>query len=130
MARNRKGQSEGLLLGPALKASVICLVIVIFCVGYVWEKKQISDLSRQILSQENQLAALKDTNDKLKKQLAGLLSPVALDKQVKDLKLGLVPPQPSQIWRLPEPPAEKSANGRTPQFASQEFNLLDLPDLR
>ena len=124
MARNRKGQSDGLLLGPVLKASVICLVIVIFCVGYVWEKKQISDLSQQIRSQENQLANLKDKNDKLKKQLAGLLSTVALDARVKDLKLGLVPPQASQIWRLTEPAVEKGAGDEPAATAASRCGTL------
>jgi|SRR5579884_783142 len=103
MARNRKNQSSGLLFGPALKASLICFFILICCVGYVWQKKQISELAKQIRNQENRLADLRDTNDKLRRQMAVLLSPPALDARAKELKLGLVPPQPNQIWRLQEP---------------------------
>src|SRR5262245_662855 len=128
MARNRKSQSEGLMLGPALKASIICLVIVIFCVGYVWEKKQISDLSQQIRNQENQLAGLRDKNDKLKRQMAGLLSTVKLKESVHDLNLGLVSAQPSQIWRLQEPVAEKGAPVRALQTTAHDFSLADGPD--
>jgi hypothetical protein len=94
-------------LGPALKASVICLVIVVFCVGYVWEEKQIRDLSQQISNLGNQFASLKDKNMKLRQQYEGLRSPVTLDARVHELKLGLVAPQPSQIWRLSEPVPDK-----------------------
>ncbi|HWF18252.1 MAG TPA: septum formation initiator family protein [Verrucomicrobiae bacterium] len=106
MARNRKNQSAGLLVGPALKASLICFFILICCVGYVWQKKQIAELSHHIRNQENRLADLRYTNDQLKKQIAMLLSPPKLEARARELKLGLVPPQPAQIWRLPEPAAE------------------------
>src|SRR5215469_5038009 len=100
MARNRKNQNSGVLFWPALKASLICLVIVVCCVGYVWQKKQIADLSQEIRNDEKRLDALRDNNDKLRRQLAGLLSPTALDSRVKELKLGLVPAQANQIWRV------------------------------
>ncbi len=124
MARNRKNQSDGLRFGPALKASLICLVIVIICVGYVWQKKQISELSHQIRSRENNLARLRSDNDKLKESLAGLVTPLALDGQVKKFKLGLSQPDPSKIWRLPEPVAEKPAPVQ--QFAADKA-AFDLP---
>lgn len=127
MARNRKNQSQGLAFGPALKASVICVFILICCVGYVWQKKQIAELSHQMRNQENHLADLRDKNDKLKKQIAVLMSPPTLELRARDLRLGLAPPQPSQIWRLPEPvsdtPAEPKADrqiasGRTGAVAA------------
>ena len=126
MARNRKNQSDGLRFGPALKASLICLVIVIFCVGFVWQKKQISELSHQIRSRESNRDGLHDKNDKLKKQLAGLLSPTALDARVKELKLGLSQPDPTKIWRLPEPVADKPAPEPAQQFAAEK-SASDLP---
>ena len=67
MARNRKGQSDGLAFGRVLKVALICPFIVVCCVGYVWQEKQIGVLSKQIRLHENQLAALRDKNDKLKK---------------------------------------------------------------
>ena len=109
MARNRKNQSSGELFWPALKASVFCVVIVICCVGYVWQKKQIADLSQDIRFDEKKLAALRENNDKLRRQLGTLLSPPALEAKVRELKLGLVVAQQNQIWRLPEPGAAPAA---------------------
>jgi hypothetical protein len=103
MSRQRKSQSTAIRPGPALKAALICAFIVACCVGYVWEKQQINILAEQYGKREARLRELRNQNDKLKRQLAMLLSPAQLDQRVKDLKLGLGPPQPMQIWWLPEP---------------------------
>jgi cell division protein FtsB len=113
MARNRKNQPAELLIGPVINAVVICSFIVICCVGYVWQKKQINDLSRQVRGQENQLKAKWDQNDKLRKQLATLMSPPALEARAKELRLGLVQPDPASIWRLPEPAVESTQASRS-----------------
>jgi heme exporter protein D len=105
MARNRKSESAAMWLGPALKAGLICLVIVASCVGYVWQKQQIYLLAEQMGKREARLKELRNQNDKLLKQLAELRSPEQLDLRVKELRLGLVPPQPTQIWYRPEPAA-------------------------
>ncbi len=127
MARNRKNQSAGLLFGPALKASLICGFIVICCVGYVWQKKQIDELSQQIRGGERHLADLRENNEKLKRQLATLLSPTSLEARARELKLGLGPPQPNQIWRLPEPAVEPAVAGREPQYVSERTQMLGMP---
>ena len=105
MARNRKYQSAAIRFGPALKAFLLCLFIGGSGVGYVWQKNQIYDLGQQIRKREIHLADLRDQNKKLKDQLAMLRSPAMLDQRVRALNLGLGQPQPSQIWRLPEPAA-------------------------
>ena len=69
-------------------------------IGYVWQKNQIYELGQQMHRREARVTELREQNDKLKKQLATLLSPRFLDQRVKELKLGLVPPQPSQVVRL------------------------------
>jgi len=56
MARNRRNQPAAIRFGPVLKAMLICLVIVLCCVGYVWQKKQINLLSEQIKKSERRLA--------------------------------------------------------------------------
>jgi hypothetical protein len=118
MARNRKTQSEGLRFGAVIKAGLICAVIVFFCVGYVWQKQQINGLADQYLKRETRLKQLRDQNDKLKKQLAALTSFQALDARVKELKLGLVPPQPAQIWWLTEPSDRPAAPNSARQYAA------------
>jgi hypothetical protein len=127
MARNRKNQSAGALFGPSLKASLICLFIVICCVGYVWQKKQIAELSQQIRGGEKHLADTREKNEKLKRQLAALLSPTSLEARAKELKLGLGAPQPGQIWRLPEPPGETTAPATVPQYAAGQTEMLGMP---
>src|SRR5277367_3549677 len=115
MAQNRKNQSAAVIFGPALKAGLICLAIVISCVGYVWQKRQIDDLSRQYLEKEAYLKRLREQNVKLRNQMVILLSPQILDQRVKELKLGLGLPQMAQVWRLPEPTAERPAEMAAPQ---------------
>ena len=115
MARNRKYRTAAARFGPAIKAFVLCLIIGGSGIGYVWQKNQLMELSKQIKQRELRLNAQVVQNEKLKKQLATMRSPAFLENRIKELNLGLVQPQPSQIWRLPEPardPAEPSA-GRT-----------------
>lgn len=121
MARNRKNVNQDLSPGTLLKAALLCGMIVLCCVGYVWQKKQIDELSQQIRAGEHRLKALQVSNKKLREQQASLLSPPALEARVNALKLGLALPQPAQIWRLPEPAGETpSATGRAAQYAAQK----------
>lgn len=108
MARNRKSQSAAIRFGPALKALLLCLLIGGTGVGYVWQKEQIVRLGQQKKTRELQLAFLQDRNEKLRKQLAVMRSPKFLEARIKELNLGLVPPQPAQICRLIEPQASST----------------------
>lgn len=108
MARNRKHQSAAIRFGPALKAFLLCLLIGGSGVGYVWQKNQIYDLGQQIRKREMHLKDLEDQNDKLRRQLAFMRSPPFLEARVKELNLGLVQPDPSQVWYLNEPAPESS----------------------
>jgi len=103
MARNRKYQSAAIRFGPVLKAFLLCLLIGGSGVGYVWQKDQIYQLGRQIKKRELRLAELADQNEKLRKQLATMRSPRFLEWRIQELGLGLMPPQPAQVWRLTEP---------------------------
>jgi hypothetical protein len=119
MARNRKSQSAAIRFGPALKAVLLCVLIGGSGVGYVWQKDQIDRLGRQIKARENRLRALEEQNDKLARGLATMRSPQVLERRLKELNLGLVPPDPAQIWRLIEPMPEPAGPSHARQYAAQ-----------
>ena len=118
MARNRKYRSAAIRFGPALKAFLTCLVIGGSGIGYVWQKDQVYQLGQQIKRQELRLKALADQNEKLRKQLGKLRSPPYLERRIQELGLGLVPPQPAQVWRLAEPAGELRRPEAEKQFAA------------
>ncbi|HSY09529.1 MAG TPA: hypothetical protein VK840_01305 [Candidatus Dormibacteraeota bacterium] len=121
MAKNRKNQSAAIRFGPALKALFLCFLIAGSAVGYVWQKSQIYQLGRQIRQREIRLAQLQNDDQKLNDQLSILRSPMMLDRRVRELNLGLVPAQPMQVWRLPEPAAVLPENeNSTRQFAARQ----------
>src|SRR5215471_17340594 len=112
MARNRKYQSTATRFGPALKAFLLCLLRGGSGVGYVWQKSQITELGKQRLKAEQRLADLLKQNKDLTTELNTMQLPSSLEKRIADLKLGLVRPQPSQFWHLPEPPREPVHEGQ------------------
>src|SRR4051812_15024582 len=112
MAKNRKHQSAAIRFGPALKAFLLCLLIGGSGVGYVWQKSQIDQLGNQIRKRELHLKDLQSQNEKLRRQIAYMKSPPFLEARIKELNLGLVPPQPSQIWYLKEPRPESTKQTR------------------
>jgi uncharacterized protein HemX len=120
MARNRKNGSSAIRLGPVLKALLLCLVIGGSGVGYVWQKEQINCLSQQIDKRGARLTELLEENESRKRLLANLRSPACLEARIKELNLGLVQPQPTQIWHLSEPPRQWPPPARDPQYAAQE----------
>jgi hypothetical protein len=103
MARNRKNDAA-LRLGPVLSAVALCVLFAGLGLGYVWYKNQIDLLGRQIKEHEVRLADLQRQNKTRRDQLANLCSQWALDARVKQLKLGLGPPELSQVVRLIDVP--------------------------
>ena len=118
MARNIKYQSAANRFGPALKAFLLCLLIGGSGVGYVWQKDQISQLGQQIKKRELRLADLENQSEKLRKQLATMRSPRFLERRIQELGLGLLPPQQTQVWRLPEPARDLPRAARERQYAA------------
>jgi hypothetical protein len=104
MARNRKNQSPAVRFGPALKASLLCLLIGGSGVGYVWQQNQLLELGRQKAEKEKRLTTLRVQNSQLARRLAELQSPKALEARVQELNLGLNMAQPTQIVRLVDMP--------------------------
>ena len=120
MAGNRKSQSAATWFGPALYALLLCVLLAGSAIGYVWEKKEIYHLGRQISQGEARLKQMRIDSKRLSDHLAILCSPPMLDRRVRELNLGLVPAQPAQIWRLPEPVAAPENNHSTRQLASRQ----------
>ncbi len=118
MGRNRKYRSAAVRFGPVLKAFLLCLLIGGAGVGYVFQKDQIGRLGKQILQRERRLAEFQEQNEKLRKQLATMRSPRFLELRIRELNLGLGPPQPSQIWRLTEPSRDAAKPAPERQFAT------------
>lgn len=118
MAKNRKHQAAAIRFGPALKASLLCLLIGGSGVGYVWQKSQIDQLGQQIRKREIHLKDLQDQNEKLRRQMAFMRSPPFLEARIKELNLGLVAPQRSQVWYLQEPTPESTRSTR--ELASRQ----------
>ena len=121
MARNRKHQTAATRFAPALRAFLLCVLIGGSGIGYVWQKNQIADLSKQIKQRELRLAELQDSNEKLRKHLATLQSPTQIERRVRELNLGLAPASPRQKLRLWEPvpePATPVAPVNAAQYAA------------
>jgi hypothetical protein len=127
MARNRKHASAAIRFGPTLKALLLCLLIGGAGVGYVWQKDQIYQLGRQIKQREVHLRELTDQNEKLRKQLGIIRSPALLEARIKELNLGLLQPDPTQIWRLPEPSREAPALHAGQQYAARAAHGPSMP---
>lgn len=117
MARNRKNQSVAVRFGAALKVFLLCFFIGGSAVGYVWQKNQIYALGQQIKLGEKKLEELRRQTKFASDQLAYLRSPRALDARVKELNLGLVPPQPEQILRLMDVPVGSVVRPPEPHLA-------------
>jgi len=103
MPKNRKNQAAAIRFGPVIKVVLLCSLFCGSAVGFVWQKSQIYQLGKQISEEKSRLVRMKMDNKKLADQLADLRSVVALDH--RESSLGLVPAQPMQIVRLPEPAA-------------------------
>jgi hypothetical protein len=112
MAKTKKSQSTSIRFGPALKAFILCFVIAGSAVGYVWQKGQIYELGRQITVREIRLSQLRSENQRL------------TDQRARQLNLGLVPAQPGQVYRLPEPGLDAPEGDNSPrQFAGRQDDL-------
>ncbi|HEY1661301.1 MAG TPA: hypothetical protein VGI03_02690 [Verrucomicrobiae bacterium] len=124
MAKNRKNQSAAIRFGPALKALFLCFMIAGSAVGYVWQKGQVYQLGQQIRRSESGLTQLRNENQRLDDQLAILRSPIMLDQRARALNLGLVPAQPGQVWRLPEPGAAPETGNVPRQLAARQTDAM------
>ncbi len=120
MAGNRKNQSAAVHFSAVLKVVLLCTLIGGSAIGYVWQKSEISRLSKQIVGTEKSLDQLRRDNKLLGDQLNVLHSPVMIARRAKELNLGLIDPLPAQKVVLMETPFASSATVVQPrQFASR-----------
>lgn len=104
---------------PALKAIMLCAFIGGSCAGYALQKKRIYEIGQQIGERQRKLEQLKLANKELAGRLAAMQMPQRLAEQVKELRLGLVPPLPAQrVWMVdaPIPPLPSGTNTGPVQF--------------
>jgi hypothetical protein len=118
MAGNRKNQTATLRFGAAIKALVFCLLIGGAGIGYVWHSNQLFELGRKIKESELRLEELRRLNKQRTDTLSHLRSPGVLDARVRELNLGLGPPRPEQILRLPALAPEVRRDVAAPQFVA------------
>jgi len=117
MGRNRKNGSAVRFV-PAMKAALICALLGVSAIGYVYQKNQLFELGKQIQAREKKLAELRDSNAKLQKQLLTMRSAPQLEKRVRELNLGLVQPEQSQILTIIEVPVSAPTKSQ-PMLAEQ-----------
>jgi hypothetical protein len=103
MASNRRNQSGAVRFVPAVKAVLLCSLIGGSCVGYVLQKNRIYELGQQIGARQQKLEKIQKENQLLADRLASMQLPQRLAERVRELKLGLVPPQPNQMVWITEP---------------------------
>ena len=97
----RRSKATALKPATVITSIVICAAACLAGIGYVWAKTQVWGLSREIKKMELRLDQLKRNNDVLQRNYAAMCDPARLNERVRDLKLGLVSPHPSQIVRMP-----------------------------
>ncbi|MBN2507779.1 MAG: hypothetical protein JXQ71_13910 [Verrucomicrobia bacterium] len=110
-ARDESGTIRPL---PAIKAFLLCLLLGGTAVGYVAQKNKIYELGAQITLREECLRQLQKENKARASHLGRLQMPQVIAMRVRELNLGLQPPQPGQVVWLPEPETPSPTNGAPP----------------
>lgn len=103
MGKNRKRSADAVRLrqlGVILLLGVACAAVG---GGYVYQKKVIYKLGRDIKQQEIAVEESRRRNMQLEAQVAQLKSPAALEERVRAFQLNLVPPSQHQIIRVGAP---------------------------
>ena len=84
---------------------VICTAVCLAGIGYVWAKREVWTLYRDMKELETRLETLRKENDILQRTYAAMTSPLRLDARVRELNLGLSAPLTSQIVRMQAEPS-------------------------
>ena len=103
--RARQGnESAAAWFRPALRVLGCCFFCGLAGIGFVWQKDQIYELGQQIRQWEHRLDEVRIQNKQLNDLLEDLRSPRSLTERARQLELGLVPAQATQMVRLVEAP--------------------------
>jgi len=100
-----RGSSSAIRLATAAKALFACLLIGGPAVGYVFQKRQLDELGKQIHAGEVRLEAIRTQNKLDRANLAWLLLPQNLQQRLLSKGIRMEPARPEQVVRLNEPPA-------------------------
>ncbi len=100
MPKNRKRSAPAVRLGPVVKVVVVCLLLGLAGVGFVWQKNQIFELGQRMKEKEQRLEKLRRENHNRLERLAYFRSTRYLEDRIRSLKLGLSAPKPEQIYTL------------------------------
>ena len=96
---------KGMRLKPRMVGWIMvgCAVLCLAGLGYVWEKRQIHVLGREIKKLETDLEQLKKDNEARRRTYAAMCSPAELDARARKMNLCLSVPHPDQIVKMLEP---------------------------
>jgi len=115
MGKNRRASQSGAIrFVPACKAILLCCLIGGSCVGYVVQKNKLYELGQQIGARQQRIEKTRKENQVLAKRLAEMQLPQRLVERVRELRLGLGPPQPNQMLWMVETPAPVPATNTAP----------------
>jgi hypothetical protein len=105
----KRGAAGKLRTVTIIKIVLGCAFLCLIGLGFLWQKRQIHVLGREIKRLETDYEAIRKHNETLKRTYAAMCSPGELDARARRMNLGLVVPQPEQIVRMAEPRFELGA---------------------
>ncbi len=124
MGKNRKRSADAVRLRQLGVILLLCCACAAVGGGYVYQKKVIYKLGREIKQQEVAGEESRRRNMQLEAQVAQLKSPAALEERVRAFQLNLVPPSQNQIIRVGAP---ASAPPVAPQRPTAQRNTNTRP---
>lgn len=83
---------------------LLCVLLGVSALGYVWQKNQINQLAAQKRGLEGNLRTLRDQNQTSQLDLTDLQTVAKIEAKIKEMNLGLGYPQPEQVIRLVDSP--------------------------
>lgn len=116
MPKNRKRSAPAVRLGPVVKVVVVCLLLGLAGVGFVWQKNQIFELGQRMKEKEQRLEQLRVDNQDRANRLAYFRSTQYLEDRIRKLRLGLTAPRPEQVYTLTDEGVVNEGDYVGPQY--------------